>query len=149
MTDEQIAEALRLKHLDRAGWKRAGISSPESVAAHSWGVSLLVLACCPPTLDRERVLIMAILHDLAEVRVGDITPYDGVTKEEKHRRERVAIMDMLAGRPDLLSIWLEAEVGLTPEAIYVKEMDGLDLRYTAHHYQTEGFDVAEFLADKR
>ena len=32
---------------------------------------------------------MALIHDLAESIVGDITPQDGVTKEEKCRRELV------------------------------------------------------------
>ncbi len=33
---------------------------------------------------------MALVHDLAECLVGDITPYCGVSKEEKHRRETVS-----------------------------------------------------------
>src|SRR4051794_19563715 len=102
-----LAEALGLKSLTRAGWQRVGVPNPESVAAHSWGVAMAVLLRCPPELDRERVLIMAILHDLAEVRVGDITPYDGVPRAEKHRREREAMATLLAHRPDLLAIWEE------------------------------------------
>ena len=33
---------------------------------------------------------MALVHDLAESMVGDITPHDGVTKEEKYQRELVS-----------------------------------------------------------
>ena len=32
---------------------------------------------------------IALVHDLAECIVGDITPYCGVSPEEKDRRERV------------------------------------------------------------
>ena len=32
---------------------------------------------------------MALVHDLAESIVGDITPSAGVTKEEKYAREKV------------------------------------------------------------
>ena len=32
---------------------------------------------------------LAIVHDLAESIIGDITPQDGVTKEEKYRLEKV------------------------------------------------------------
>lgn len=32
---------------------------------------------------------MALVHDLAESIVGDIAPADNVSKEEKHRREKV------------------------------------------------------------
>ena len=36
-------------------------------------------------------LKLAVVHDLAECIVGDITPSDPMGKEEKHRRERVKI----------------------------------------------------------
>ena len=32
---------------------------------------------------------MALVHDLAESIVGDITPDDDITREEKYRRELV------------------------------------------------------------
>lgn len=34
---------------------------------------------------------IALVHDLAESLVGDITPYDGITKEQKHKLEHVCI----------------------------------------------------------
>jgi len=36
-----------------------------------------------------RCIRMALVHDLSESLVGDITPYDNVSKEEKSRRELV------------------------------------------------------------
>jgi putative hydrolase of HD superfamily len=33
---------------------------------------------------------MAVVHDLAEAQVGDITPSDGITKEDKTRLEAVS-----------------------------------------------------------
>ena len=75
---DRLSAALALKALPRAGWVRAGVRHPESVAAHSWGVAWLVLVLCPPALDRGRALAIAVAHDLPEVTVGDITPHDGV-----------------------------------------------------------------------
>jgi putative hydrolase of HD superfamily len=40
-------------------------------------------------VNKDRCIKMAIVHDLAESLVGDITPYDGVTIEDKHTQERV------------------------------------------------------------
>jgi putative hydrolase of HD superfamily len=141
-----IDEILDLKALDRAGWLRAGIDHPESVAAHSWGVAWLALVHCPPDLDRHRVMSLAIVHDLAEVRVGDITPHDGVTKAEKKARERVAATALLSGRPDLLSLWTEAAAAETPEACFVKELDRLDMGLQALHYRARtGRDTQEFV----
>src|SRR5262245_31586095 len=83
-----LLEALRLKALRRAGWVRVGVPAPvESVADHSWGVAWLVLALLPEGLDRGKALAYAVLHDLPEVRTGDVTPMDRVPKEEKARRE--------------------------------------------------------------
>ncbi|MFZ5476012.1 MAG: HD domain-containing protein [Myxococcota bacterium] len=147
MTDaELLAEASKLKELDRAGWKRIGVTHPESVAAHSWGVALAALLRCPPDLDRHKLLVMAVLHDLAEVRVGDITPHEGVAREEKHRREREAMGELLAHRSDLLAIWEEAEAGISPEARFLKEMDRADMGVQAERYGARGLDVSEFLA---
>lgn len=142
--------AAELKEVHRAGWVRAGHVEPESVADHSWAVTLLALLQCPPELDRERLLIMAILHDLAEVRVGDITPHDGISRVEKHQREDDAMADLLESRPDLLAIWREAEAGETAEAVFLKRMDRLDMRLQAERYEATGRipadKAAEFVA---
>ena len=146
-TDRALAqEAIRLKEVDRGGWKRIGVSHPECVAGHSWGVALLALLRCPAHLDRGKLLAMAVLHDLAEVRVGDITPHDGVTREEKHSRERAAMDDLLGHRPDLRAIWDEAEAGVTAEARLLKELDRAEMGLQAERYSEQGFDVSEFLA---
>ena len=78
-----LQEALLLKELDRSGWKRVGVENPESVAAHTWGMCWLILVLAPHEIDQLRALKLAIIHDLAEARVGDITPHDGVSKAEK------------------------------------------------------------------
>lgn len=134
-----------LKDVARAGWLRVGVTHPESVAAHSWGVALLALLRCPPHLDRHKLLAMALLHDLAEVRVGDLTPHDGVSREEKHARERAAMEAMLAHRPDLIALWEEAEAGVSEEARLLKNLDRADMGLQAERYRTHGHDVSEFL----
>lgn len=139
MTDDELQRtAARLKDVQRAGWVRAGHPAPESVAAHSWAVSFLALLRCPPGLDRERLLVMAILHDLAEVTVGDITPHDGISAAEKHAREAAAMADLLADRPDLLATWEEAEARQSPEARLLKQLDLLDMKLQAEHYSRTG-----------
>ena len=94
---DSFLEVLGLKEVDRAGWKRSGLTNVESVAGHSWGVAFLALQICPPNLDRLRLLEMAICHDVAEVRIGDITPHDGVPPEEKVRIETEAMLDLAKG----------------------------------------------------
>lgn len=146
---ELAVEAMGLKEVARAGWLRAGVNAPESVAAHSWGVSFLAVLLCPPGLDREKLLVMAVLHDLAEVRVGDLTPADGVDRVEKHRREAEAMRALLGGRPELLALWEEAEAQLSPEAQFLKRLDRLEMGVQARRYMSHGVDVSEFLEAAR
>lgn len=137
-------EVAGLKRLDRTGWVRRGIDPPESVAAHSWGVAWLVLVLCPAELDRERALAYAVLHDLPEVRVGDLTPQDAVP--DKHAQERTAATDLLGALPELLDLWTAYEAQQDPEAQFVRQLDRLDMALQARVYaRTEGLDPEEFL----
>lgn len=147
-----LSEALALKDLPRTGWVRHGLVDAESVAAHSWGVAWLVLALCPTSIDRGRALAIAVLHDLAEVRVGDLTPHDGVPAAEKRRREASAISALLAPLPNaeaLLGLWREYEDGSTAEGRFVKDCDRLDLGLQARRYESRGLDSTEFVASAR
>lgn len=144
-----LVEALALKALPRAGWIRVGVPRPESVAAHSWGLCWLVCALCPPHLDRGAALAIATVHDLAEARVGDLTPHDGVPKAEKQRREVEALRAMLAplpGAAELEARWWDYELGRTPEGRFVKALDKLDMALQASVYAIgDGIDPTEFV----
>ena len=128
-----LEEAIRLKEIVRAGWVRAGIGTPESVADHSWGMALLAIVLCPDDLDRGRVLALAIVHDLAEVRVGDITP-DEMPRDVKRERERIAAAGMLREHPTLWALWEDYEQARSPEAKFVHELDKLEMGLQALRY---------------
>jgi putative hydrolase of HD superfamily len=134
MTLDRLLDGLPLKHLPRAGWLRVGVVDPETVASHSWGMAWLVLRLCPPTLDRGRCLALAIIHDLPEVRVGDLTPHDGVPKSTKHALEAEAAALLLEDRPDLLDLVRAYAAQTTPEARFVRDLDKLDMALQALVY---------------
>lgn len=134
---EALLQALALKDVARAGWVRVGVAHPESVAAHSWGVAWLVLVLCPPGLDRGRALAIAVVHDLAEATVGDLTPADGVSPEAKHLLERQALEALSGALPDpsdVVALWEEYEHGTTAEGRFVKACDKLDMALQAARY---------------
>jgi putative hydrolase of HD superfamily len=138
-----LLECLALKNLPRAGWVNAGVENPESVAAHSWGVAWLVAVLCPEEIDRGVATTIAVIHDVAEVRVGDITPADGIDSEEKSRMEYeaiVKILDALGGDESLLELWLDYENERTPEGRFVKACDKLDMALQASLY-SEKYDL--------
>jgi len=148
--------AARLKDLYRQGWLQSGVPAErcESVAAHTFGVALLALWLAPvhfPHLDLLKVVQMALIHDLGEAFVGDLTPADGVPAEEKHRREAQAVTRLLEGLPnaaDLLALWQEYEAAETPEARLVRQLDRLEMGLQAAGYQSAGLlaDAAPFYA---
>tara|TARA_B100001146_G_scaffold119472_1_gene105011 strand:+ start:225 stop:674 length:450 start_codon:yes stop_codon:yes gene_type:complete len=138
---EALKEALGLKDVIRAGWIRAGVKNPESVAAHSWGMALLATQICPDDLNIQRVLELCILHDIAEVHVGDITPHDNVSDEEKHRRESEAIQQMGVEAADAFA---EYEAQESAEARFVRYLDKLDMALQAEIYEGQNLDLSEF-----
>ncbi|MFC6765955.1 HD domain-containing protein [Natrinema soli] len=150
MDDEfdALLEAFELKDERRTGWALRGIESPESVAAHTWGMATLCLLYADRAddgVDRERAVSMALVHDLAEARTGDIatraeTGKQRVTGEEKATLERDAITDLLEpfrNDDDLLSLWTEYEARETPTAQFVKDMDLIDNCLQALEYERE------------
>jgi putative hydrolase of HD superfamily len=133
----------RLKQVSRAGWSRCGVEPCESVAEHTFGVAVLALLLPKAAglkLDRERCVAMALVHDLAEAVVGDITPHDGVAPEEKHRREREAIERMAKelGDVELIGLWNEFEIRETDEAKLVRELDVIEMAFQAREYERAG-----------
>ena len=140
-----MREWLGLKHVLREGWVRAGVESPESVAAHSWGMSVLAMHLCPAELDKMRVLEMCLVHDLPEVEVGDLTPHDDTST--KSEDEHLA-MERLA--PHWIDLFEEYEAGLTEEAKFVKYLDKLDMALMARIYEdSQGLDLGEFITSAR
>ena len=96
---------------------------------------------CPEDVDLCRVLELCILHDLAEVRVGDITPHDNVSPEEKHRLESEAIENMGV---DAAAAFSEYEAQQTPESRFVRYLDKLDMSLQAEIYESEDLNLSEF-----
>ncbi|XP_011299188.1 HD domain-containing protein 2 [Fopius arisanus] len=130
----------RLKHMKRTGWVRLGINDPESIAGHMYRMALLAtLVDTKENIDKAKVMEMALVHDLAEAIVGDITPHCGVSVEEKHRLEDDAMIEIskLLGNkgPDTLKLFREYELRESPEAKYVKDLDRLDLIMQAYEYE--------------
>lgn len=140
-SNEALKEALGLKDVIRAGWIRAGVENPESVAAHSWGMALLATQLCPEELNLQRVLELCILHDIAEVHVGDITPHDNVSPEEKHRLESEAIQKMGI---DATEAFAEYEAQQSAESRFVRYLDKLDMALQAEIYEGQDLDLSEF-----
>ena len=126
----------KLKELQRTGWKRKNIENAETVAAHSHAVALLALLFAPKHLNAEKCLKLAIVHDLQEALVGDITPFDGMSKEEKAQREKAAVKEISQKLhfPELENLFAEYEANKSPESRFVRDLDRLDAVLQAKYY---------------
>lgn len=126
-------------------------------------MSILTLLA-PPSLrsklDISRCTSMALVHDMAEAIVGDITPMDKVSKPEKSRRESTT-MDFLTSKllspsagvgsiagSEIKDLWREYEDGKTLESRFVHDIDKIELVLQMMEYERGGkgkVDLSEFL----
>ncbi|CAN1811570.1 5'-deoxynucleotidase HDDC2 [Linum perenne] len=134
----------RLKTTKRAGWVKRDVRDPESIADHMYRMGLMGLILPDiPGIDRDKCVKMAIVHDIAEAIVGDITPSDGVPKEEKSRKEAEALDHMcklLGGgsrAKEIEQLWKEYEDNSSPEAKLVKDFDKVEMILQALEYENE------------
>ena len=133
-----LIELQRLKRLDRTGWILRGLpNGTESVASHSFGVSVTAMLLADKfiaqgiVINVEKVLRIALLHDWAEVRVGDMprtaTSYFGA--EARKQAETAAFSDIVSELDDgeYASLYNDYERRESLEARLVKAADVLDL----------------------
>jgi putative hydrolase of HD superfamily len=150
----------RLKTTKRAGWLRFGISDGESISDHMYRMSILTMmapASISSKIDILKCCRMALIHDMAEAIVGDITPVDKIPKEEKSRRETETmdyICTNLLGKfngglngKDIRAIWQEYEDSETAESHFVHDIDKIELLLQMVQYERSHNcekDLAEF-----
>jgi putative hydrolases of HD superfamily len=121
----------------------------------------LITMFAPPSLAAKlnipHCTKMALVHDMAEALVGDITPVDGVAKHEKNRRESTTMdyfTKSLLGRVNggmtaesVRSIWQEYEDSETLESKFVHDVDKIELILQMVEYERANehkLDLGEF-----
>lgn len=139
-----------MKRLPRTGWLLAGIPSTESVADHSYSTS--ILANCVYEMDieglkslsLEKILRLALIHDVAESKVGDIPSprLDPASQTHKNKLENSAFKTLCSPLPfnnRMEALWEEYQSVSSEEAKYIKAIDALDMMLQAFCYQKAGF----------
>ncbi|KAE8350890.1 hypothetical protein BDV28DRAFT_138217 [Aspergillus coremiiformis] len=149
----------RLKTTKREGWRRFGITTGESISDHMYRMSVMTMLAPPslaPRLNLPHCMKMALIHDMAESLVGDITPVDNVNKEEKARRE-AEVMNYISknllrsvsggtlASDEILKVFQEYEDNETLEAKYVHDIDKMELLLQMVEYErAHDLDLSEF-----
>lgn len=139
---EIIIAAEKLKNEKRKGWiAKAGIKNPESVADHSFVTALIAMVVGDDShLNTEKMIRMALLHDLAESIIGDIMPGEDPSKKEKENRAIGSLFSRLSGdlRSSYEELWQEFRASESPEAIMVHQIDKLEMGIQATRYLASG-----------
>jgi putative hydrolase of HD superfamily len=94
-------------------------------------------------VDRERLLVLALIHDLAEMVTGDIPNPAGRFFPEgaKASAEGQVLAELLEGFPardDYTSLWREYKRGTSVEGRLVKDADRLERLVQAAAYERAG-----------
>ncbi len=156
----------KLKGMPRRGWVINDIKNPESIAEHTFRATIMawILGKKKKGLNIERILKMALIHDLCEIYAGDTTPYDPVLPKnkkrrlelmktwprfsnsqrekivrEKYGREKKALEKVISKLPsdlkeEIKSLWLDYEKGLTPEGRFFRQTDRMESFLQALEY---------------
>jgi putative hydrolases of HD superfamily len=134
-----LIELQRLKRLDRTGWTLRGQpNGTESVASHSFGVGVTAMLLADELrqhgvlVNVEKVLRIALLHDWAEVRVGDMpriaTSYFGAAiRREAESAAFAEVVNRVDQEELYASLHDDYEQRHSLEARLVKAADVLDL----------------------
>ena len=141
----------QLKKITRKGWTERNVPHPESVADHIFGVAILALFFSRgKSLNVEKAITTALIHDLCESLTGDITPNDNVPPREKQEKEHDAarkILGQIDNSGELFELWKDFEYERTPEGKLIKELDRLEMLLQAFHYEKEHhINLDEFYA---
>lgn len=149
-------KAGRLKEIRRTGWvTKAGIGDAESVADHSFRVGLAALLLSDLTgLDTLKAVRMALIHDLAESTIGDLTPEQMKDCASKLAVEDEAMEHILKCLPEEIralytDAWKEWVRGESREAKVVHELDAFEMALQAEEYARRGFDKDKLLEFKK
>ena len=140
------------KKLLRSGWINEKIKDPESVAEHSFRVSVLAMVISDSLgLDKEKLIKMALIHDLGEVITGDIVWSSGniidiKKRTEKEKMEKLGlerIFKILENSDEYKKIFEEMIERSSEEAKIFWQIDKLEMAMQALEYERDEYKNLE------
>ncbi|MBI4980209.1 HD domain-containing protein [Candidatus Woesearchaeota archaeon] len=149
-----LLEVGKLKKVKRTGWLLKGISSPESVAEHSFRVAVMAMTLSEGRdLDRFYLLKMALIHDIAESITTDLVWEHGKISDleklkSKHQKELKSAKEIISGlssEEDYFVIIDDYINRRSQEAKFLKEIDKLEMAIqTLEYEEVAGGSLDEF-----
>ena len=138
-----------LKNKVRSGWDKNhwNVSSNRIERISEHVVGTIALACALYSefkfkIDIDKVISTLCIHEIGEINIGDITPFDGITPEQKQEIEHKAmekVIGNLQDRDNMLESLLEFDEKSTKEAKFAYRCDKLEADIQAKVYQDMGY----------
>lgn len=138
-----------IRHINRT-WSIFGGVPFANVAEHTLRVLWIsVLIARHEGADMNRVLKIALVHDVAEIRTGDV---NYVSRLYTKSSESEAVRDSLRNTvlaSEFLELWNEYKARETLEAKIVKDADNLDCDLELNEQRANGRTIASALWETR
>lgn len=134
-----LAHSETLTEIPRTGYILEGVEGAERVSSHCFGVVLLtmLLSELVDGVDGERAVRMAIIHDLPESIIGDLTPSSSEYINKK-KAEIGASKAIFSGCDDFHNLFTEFMLGESIESKLVHDADKLQMMARVHRYRRQG-----------
>lgn len=140
-----LFEVGMLKRTPRSGWAFLPGAEGESVADHVFRMAVIAwtLARLEPTVNADRVIELALFHDLPEARTGDL---NYVHQKYADVDEAAAARHQTEGLPfgaELEELMTEYREGVTRESIVAHDADQLEMLLSLKERLDGGAAAAE------
>ena len=142
------------KRIPRTGWVKEKVKNPESIAEHSFRVGVIAMILADDLLvNKEKLMKMALLHDLGETFTGDIvwTRGDVVDikirdqKEKEELKNLIKFFNTIDKGEEFIKIFKEMLLADSEEARIFWQIDKLEMAIQAFEYEEEqGESLDEF-----
>lgn len=147
---ELLFEIGTFRHLDRV-WKQFLDPSVANNTEHTFRVAwiALTIARYEKTGDHEKILKMALLHDLDETRCGDV---HYLSRQYVVRKTKEAIEDIFAETvhsEEMKGLFDEYEKRESVESKIVKDADNVDVEFELREQRAKGHSIGDILQKDR
>ena len=135
-----LFEISALRHVDRT-WKHFLHAHAANNAEHTFRmlwIALTLIKFHKGSVDHEKVLKLALMHDIAESRTGDV---NYISRRYTKRDDDRALSDMSEGtihEKELQALFHEYEERKTIESKIVKDADNLDVEIELREMEVTG-----------
>lgn len=152
-----LLTTIQSKKIIRTGWKMNNIKDPESVAEHSYQLCVMAMVFADQLgVDREKLIKMAIIHDLGEIITGDLVWSRGnIIDIRKRQKKEVmeaegigSIFAKLENSKEYKAIFEEMVQRKNAEAEIFWQLDKLEMAIQALQYErSDDKNLEEFFVN--